>query len=61
MSDSKAATDEEVHAEDWVCLDCGDVYCAPEDSMSNDLPRYCLSCGDTVGWRNKKTGREVLA
>jgi predicted RNA-binding Zn-ribbon protein involved in translation (DUF1610 family) len=52
-------TGKQVHGRDWECLDCGDVYCGDEDATRHSLPDFCPSCGDTPGWRNRKTGREV--
>lgn len=49
----------DVHGRDWACLDCGGVYCNDEYSTEFDLPDYCPNCGDTPGWRNRKTGRKV--
>lgn len=46
-------------ARDWECLDCGDIYCANEDTTWVDLPEFCPTCGDTPGWQNRKTGRTI--
>jgi len=52
-------TGKEVHARDWECRDCGLVYCTDEDASWRDLPDFCPECGDTPGFRNRKTGREL--
>lgn len=58
-ADYGSVTHRDVHARDWSCLDCGDVYCEDEDATKFDLPDNCPSCGDTPGWVNRKTGRTV--
>ena len=50
---------EEIHSNDWQCRDCGIWYGADEDASSADLPGFCPECGDTPGWINVKTGRQV--
>jgi len=52
-------TGKEVHARDWECRDCGLVYCTDEAASWRDLPDFCPECGDTPGFRNRKTGREL--
>jgi hypothetical protein len=52
-------TGKEVHARDWECLDCETVYCTDEDATRYDLPDFCPECGDTPGWKNRKTGRTI--
>lgn len=59
MSDDKIPLFENTHERDWVCRDCGIVYCADVDAPAHELPDNCTDCGDHTGWRNKKTGRVV--
>jgi len=54
---SDDGTGKEVHKRDWVCMDCGIVYCADADASSWDLPDYCPDCGDHLGWKHKYDGR----
>jgi hypothetical protein len=57
--DVEIGTGKSVHDRDWVCMDCGIVYCEDEDATEWDLPTFCPECGDTPGWENRKTGRKV--
>ena len=52
-------TGKEVHARDWVCMDCEITWCTDEDATEWDLPDFCPNCGDNWGWSNRKTGRTL--
>lgn len=48
---------------DWDCRECGTSYhvgsTSPEDVTYRDLPDLCIECGDTIGWENSETGRQI--
>jgi rubredoxin len=56
---------------DWVCSDCGIVYCAPADdgrriadterfrgTAFGTLPEMCPECGEHYGWEKRNDSLE---